>query len=94
MAADGIGEAVVADIYHNKKIASADGFLITSLGFPRSEAGAGTFDQIGILGVFLEMDVVPVLGVGFPAEVHQILIYFCCKVQATVQGRDFQACHR
>ena len=41
MAADRIGKAEIADIYHNKHIGAPDRFADDSLGFPGAEAGAG-----------------------------------------------------
>ena len=73
MAADRVGDAVVAHVHHNKKVAAPDGLLIASLGLSRTEAGAGAFYKIRILGVFLKINIVSVLIVGGVTEFYQVL---------------------
>ena len=64
MAADRISQAVIADIYHNKEIASADRFAQTAFGFSGAETWAGAVDKIRILCVILKIHIVSVLGIG------------------------------
>ena len=94
MSAYGIGQAVVADVCHNKKIASAHRFSETSLCLSGSETRAGAFDKIRVLRIILEIYIVAVLRIYFFAEIHKIAIHFFCKIPASFQRGNLQRCYR
>ena len=89
MATHGIGQTVVADIYHNKEVAAPDGIVQVAFGFPGAETGAGASCQKGVLIVALEDNVVSVMEIAFFAERYKIIIYLFRKISAAVQRSDF-----
>ena len=52
IAAQGIGQAVVADVDQNIQVISADRLFDNALGFPGTKAGDSCVNDIGILLIF------------------------------------------
>ena len=90
VAADCIGQAVVQDVCHDKKVDAADRIIEDSFGFPGPETGAGAADDVGVLVVALKIGSSLELLVGRFTEPDQIVIHPAGQIETSFQGRDLQ----
>ena len=80
-----ISQAVVCNIYHNKKVAATYRFFQNAFSFAASETWAFTLQQIRICTVTLQTVSLSYIGRRFVTEGYQVVVDLICKSSASFQ---------
>ena len=82
--AQGISQAVIADIHHNVQIITADGSVDCSLSFAGSKSWCSSFDNIGISLISCKSDGGFVIALPLFSPLYQPVIYLCAQLRAAL----------
>ena len=85
LTAEGISEAIVADIYKNIDVITADRFLQDSFSFTGTKTRQFRFNQISVSFVTVKSNGVVMFGLAVFSPFYQILIYLFSQFSAAVR---------
>ena len=92
--AEGVCQAVIADIHHNKQIVAPDRFVNDPFGLPRSEPRNMALDNVAVFFILGKDNRRLVLVLAFLSPFHQIGIHFPPQLLASVDGNQSQRSDR